>query len=429
MLLCLCLLTFLAETFLAWQQTIRYNGGYPSDVSLYIDIATKRPTPLRAINFLFSHLLDLFGNTLGIALLLGLAVALTVVANYLFLSYLLNRNGVCPNGGEGSTSSDKAQSTGLLLLVRRFLGLEHTYIGADRPRLLALSALMALFSGPVYIPGLMPYFYTHTLSKYAWQSPTQIVMMLFGILSLWLFLRMRDSYLEKIKPLQWILLTLGFLASAWAKPSFIMIFFPLMAVVLVWDFLFGSTRCPSLGKRFRNIFIVGSSVFPSMIYFLVLNSSVFGEATYGTSTGAKHVTIMLGRAYFNQDFNVPLSLLAGLLFPLLVLLFNLPALKNLRYSSGWLLLFIGIAEHFTFSESGWRTTHGNFAWGKKAGAYFLFLISLGKFLENLWNPEFLKNRPGLRKFYFGLGMILLALHVLCQLYYFYLLARGYNYLI
>ena len=290
----------------------------------------------------------------------------------------------------------------------------------------------------------MPYFYEKTLSKYAWQSPTQIMMMPLAVLALLLFFRIRERYFRQISPGQWLLLSLAFLASAWAKPSFIMIFYPLMAAILLRDLIFGRRECGSVGRRFRSVLILGCSALPGMVYFLYLNKAMFGGASGAAGAGASEaagaaasaaasggdgsVIIQFGRAYFNQDFSVPLSLLAGLLFPLLVLLFNLPALRDIRYASGWLLLLIGIAEHFTFSETGRRAAHGNFAWGKKAGAYLLFLLSIWKFAENCRDPQFLRRRPGLRRLYFVLGFVLLGLHVACQLYYFQLLLRGHHYM-
>ena len=413
----ICAAVFLAEAFLARRQSIRYGGGYMSDVSLYVKIARRNPTPTRAVNWLFSHLMDLCGNTLGIAVLLGLAVSLTMVANYLLLRYLFCSR-FPENGGRVSAFSDR--------------------------RLLEAASVAALFSGPVYIPQLMPYFYEKTLSKYAWQSPTQIMMMPLAVLALLLFFRIRERYFRRISPGQWLLLSLAFLASAWAKPSFIMIFYPLMAAILLRDLIFGRRECGSVGRRFRSVLILGCSALPGMVYFLYLNKAMFGGAPGAAGAGASEaagaaasaaasggdgsVIIQFGRAYFNQDFSVPLSLLAGLLFPLLVLLFNLPALRDIRYASGWLLLLIGIAEHFTFSETGRRAAHGNFAWGKKAGAYLLFLLSIWKFAENCRDPQFLQRRPGLRRLYFVLGLVLLGLHVACQLYYFQLLLRGHHYM-
>ena len=270
------------------------------------------------------------------------------------------------------------------------------------------------------------------------------MMMPLAVLALLLFFRIRERYFRRIAPGQWLLLSLAFLASAWAKPSFIMIFYPLMAAILLRDLIFGRRECGSVGRRFRSVLILGCSALPGMVYFLYLNKAMFGGASGTAGAGASEaagaaasaaasggdgsVIIQFGRAYFNQDFSVPLSLLAGLLFPLLVLLFNLPALRDIRYASGWLLLLIGIAEHFTFSETGRRAAHGNFAWGKKAGAYLLFLLSIWKFAENCRDPQFLQRRPGLRRLYFVLGLVLLGLHVVCQLYYFQLLLRGHHYM-
>ena len=71
---------------------------------------------------------------------------------------------------------------------------------------------------------LHEHFYSGTWPKYAWHSPTEIAMVLFAIISLHLFIRMFDDYMEHISFANWLGLVLAFFLSCWAKPNFILVF-------------------------------------------------------------------------------------------------------------------------------------------------------------------------------------------------------------
>ena len=162
------------------------------------------------------------------------------------------------------------------------------------------------------------------------------------------------NYLEGISIRSWILLAVTFFLSAWAKPSFIMAFFPAAAMVLLADVFrtvdiseIRDCRIVSKAYRFRQVVIMGLTMLPSCIYFLMLNQTLFGKDTQQASVEAgkeaSKVVIDLGRAYFNQDFSITLSIIAGLAFPLFVLAFNLKSLKKPEYAMRWLTVLWGYA--------------------------------------------------------------------------------------
>lgn len=296
-------------------------------------------------------------------------------------------------------------------------------------------SLVALFTGPIYIPRYMPYFYAKTQSKYAWQNPTQIMMTAFAVFALLAFYKVYENYMNRISVVSWCVLAIAFLLSAWAKPSFIMAFFPAAAIILLSDVFRKEPKWEGCKKvrRFRQVVIMGLTMLPSCIYFLLLNNTLFGKSTQEASVEAgkeaSKVVIDFGRAYFNQDFSITLSIIAGLSFPLFVLLFNLKSLKEQAYTVGWLTVLWGYAEHFTFSESGPRATHGNFAWGKKVAIYLIFVISMAKFMENLADPEFLRGKKNWKRAYEAIGIVLLGLHMFSQLMYLNHIGHGGKYMI
>lgn len=395
----LCLvLTFGMETILAYRQSILYHGKYFSDVALHLNIARRDQYTYRMIGFLVKYMDRITTSPWAIAVVLGLLVMLTVVGNYLVIRFLTRA---------------KIESR----------------IPAE------VLSLVALFTGPIYIPRYMPYFYAKTQSKYAWQNPTQIMMTVFAVFALLAFYKVYEKYMDGISVVSWCVLAVAFLLSAWAKPSFIMAFFPAAAMVLLSDVFWREPKWEGIGKanRFRQVVIMGLTMLPSCIYFLLLNNTLFGKSTQEASVEAgkeaSKVVIDFGRAYFNQDFSITLSIIAGLCFPLFVLLFNLKALKEQAYAVGWLTVLWGYAEHFTFSESGPRATHGNFAWGKKVAIYLIFVISMAKFMENLQDPEFLPGKKNWKRAYAAIGIVLLGLHMFSQLIYLNHIGHGGKYMI
>ena len=393
-LLC-CVGTFLSETFLAYRQIVLYNGKYLSDLSLHIAIARRDQYYYRMIGFLVNTMDHITTNPWALALSMGVLVLLTVIGNYFLIRFFTKRF---------TESRIPAQ----------------------------IMAVLVLYTGPIYIPKFMPYFYAKTQSKYAWQNPTQIMVTVFSVFALLAFYKVYEHYMEKISTKGWAMLALAFLVSAYAKPSFIMAFFPAAAMILLADLFRKDTGLKPM-SRFRQIFILGMTMLPACIYFLLLNNTVFGESrqevTSSAGGEASKVVIDLGRAYFNQDFSITLSILAGLAFPLFVLLFNLRELKKPEYAVSWLTVLWGYAEHFTFSETGPRATHGNFAWGKKVAIYLVFAVSMAKFIENLYDPDFLKGSRT-RKIAYGTALaLLLFLHFASQVVYLVHLGHGGKYMI
>lgn len=390
-----CLGAFLSETFLAYRQIILYNGKYLSDLSLHIRIARRDQYNYRMIGFLVNAMDRITTNPWAIALVMGILVLLTMVGNYLLIRFLTKR-------------------------------ITNSRIPAE------IMAVLALYTGPIYIPKYLPYFYAKTQSKYAWQNPTQIMVTVFSLFALLAFYKVYEHYMERVNLRGWVIVALSFLLSAWAKPSFIMAFFPAAAMVLLADLFRKDTGLKPVG-RFRQIFILGMTMLPACIYFLMLNNTLFGASAGRTATAsgkeASKVVIDLGRAYFHQDFSISLSILAGLCFPLFVLLFNLGELRKREYALGWLTLLWGYAEHFTFSETGPRATHGNFAWGKKVAIYLVFVLSMAKFVENLYDPDFLRGKKSFKILYATAGSLFLLLHMTSQAVYLLHLGRGGRYMV
>lgn len=396
-------LTFLMSLFLTYRQTIRYDGRYMSDFKAHINLSLSSPYNRRMIVILVKIMDAITHSTLGIAIIISIMASLTIIANYYLIKSVIQLN---------------SKKSGIL-------DNNDKYINVQRG-IMEIAALIGLFSGPIYIPRYLEFFYMKTQSKYAWQNPTQIMGTLFAILAFILFIKVYDDYLENFDFKKWLLVSLGFLLSAYAKPSFIMSFYPVVAILLIKDIVISNSKM-NFSEKFKKAFFLGSTMIPGFLYFLYLNSSLFGSGNDLDEEARSKVVIDFGRFYFDVDFNIGLSFIAGMAFPILVLVFNINLLKKPYILAGWLNLVFAYAEHFTFAEDGKRAGHGNFAWGKKIGIYIIFVISLGIFIQNIYDKKYLSNKKWLRYIYILAGALLISLHVICNLYYMWILLKGGDY--
>lgn len=380
----LVVMMYAVSTFMFYRQTINYNGGYKADTSIYVNMS-KEKHGVRLITWIYNWLYNLTGNTVLIALYMGLVVAITVLVNYAVMKWYLRTAG--------------------------FNDVPRVYLQA--------ASLMMLFTGSMYLPVLHARFYKASWCTYAWHSPTQQLMIMFGMLSLLMFLMIYENYMERISPALWIGLMITSTMSVWAKPSFMLVFIPTLIVV----FLIELAKHASEGgvwQRFIRLFIFGCSMVPSGILILILNGSIYGEGS------ENKVAMSVGGGF---GYNVWAAAFCGLLFPAIVFAINFRKFKELPFQIALGMLIMGITEWVVFHEVGTRGEHGNFAWGRQFGCYYFFLCAIVLFIQNLHDKDFLGGRKNLKICYFICAGAVLAIHVLSQMMHFYLMFRGHNYYI
>lgn len=362
------------------RQTIRYHGKYISDTIVYAQNLGD-VKECRMIAWIFGRLNELDGSYYAIAVFMSLVVAATVVAGYFFISFFLARENC-------ETDRWKIQ----------------------------LASFCMLFSGPIYIPGLHPHFYSYTWPKYAWHSPTEMAMVLFAIIALQVFVKTYDSYFEEIPLKRWLGLAVLLFLSAWAKPNFIFAFAPVLAVLLIADLI--RRREYKFIHRLRRVILLGSSILPAGIFILVLNHIEFSGSEEGEG-----IEIRVG--YFLRNMEHPeIAIFFSLAFALLVFIVNFRKIRDVAYQAAAGVFLAGTAEYLILVEGGKRINHGNFGWGRQVGEYLLFAFAIVMYMKNLHDKEFMADRPALRRIYLCAGGLLLAAHVISQLYYVLCLLRG-----
>ncbi|MCQ2546197.1 MAG: hypothetical protein MJ161_01445 [Clostridia bacterium] len=373
---------FAGFVMLFYRQCIRYNGGYISDTIVYAqDMGDLVHSRMMA--FILPWFYRLTGDYYVTAVFLSLIIIATIIASYMLISYLLERENVA----------------------------------AERWQIQAMS-LASLVATAIYIPGIYEHFYMETWTRYSWQSPTQQAMILFSLLSLLMFFRVYDSYMESIKPGQWTGLAVLLFLTAWAKPNFMMVFAPVVIIVFIADLV--RRKDYSVGHRLSRIVMLGMAFVPAGIFILVLNH-LEGSVN-------DHSEIVIRPFFFLEEIScVPLMIFCSLAFPLVVFAVNYRKLRDIYYRIICGMTLFGIGEYLLLAESGWKIDHGNFGWGREVAEYILFLAALVLALKNYRDKAFLADRPVMRKVYLAAIAVLLAGHIITGIVYLQLVARGHKY--
>lgn len=383
-LLVIIALCYICFRLFSWM-IVNRNDSYKADIRTYINIALEDPDRNNRLPLvLFRFLYGISESFFYIALYLAVEIGLLVLANNFFLR-----------------DYSKAD------------------FGDIRYRaLIEFFSIAMLFAGPIYIPKIHPMFYKGTFPIFAWHSPTQQMLTFFGVIGTIFFFRMLENYEDGIKWRDWIPAAIFFLLSGYSKPSYILDIVPAVVVLFVIE-LFMKNRL-DLKTKFLRLVAMGMSLVPSGIYLLILHYIIY---TRPNRRGNSDIVVSASR--FNGFVPLIIAICCSVSLPLIVLLFNhRKVFKDRRYALTILIAIMGLAQWGLFSETGWRSDHGNFTWGSTIGGYMFYLTSMSIILENLKDKNFLAGKKGLRTLYFIAVAASLALSLLSQLYYFYGIYMG-----
>ena len=273
----------------------------------------------------------------------------------------------------------------------------------------ALNLVMAF-----YVKAVNAYHYIGYQNATIWHNSTYICMKLLAVFVLWYFLKLMDSYKEKLPIKKWLVFTGLVALSTGIKPSFLMVFAPVMAIMLLIDWL--------KGAKFSKVFCFGLTVIPSLLIILWQNMVLFGSDT-GNSFIIKPFYTLAARSD-----NPKVALLFSVLFPAIVGIFHIKDVwKDKLYFGSLLVWGFGFLEVFLFVESGTRSKDSNFMWGYSISLFILFLISLVRWVRDLKNKEFLGKIKGIRYAYLIIAGATFAYHVYSGLWFFCILLSGATY--
>lgn len=273
----------------------------------------------------------------------------------------------------------------------------------------ALNLVMAF-----YVKAVNARHYIGYQNPTVWHNSTYICMKLVGVFVLWYFLKLINVYKDKLSVKQWIIFAGLVALSTGVKPSFLMVFAPVMAIMLLVDWI--------KGTKFSKVFLFGLAVIPSLLIVLWQNMVLFGEDTGNGFLIKPFYTLA------QRSDNPKIALLFSVLFPAIVGVFHIKDVwKDKLYIGSLLVWIVGFLEVFLFAETGTRSKDANFMWGYSISLFVLFLISLVRWIRDLKNKEFLGKYKLIRYGYLLVAGGTFVYHVISGIWFFGILLTGATY--
>ena len=243
--------------------------------------------------------------------------------------------------------------------------------------LMTAVTLVCLLVGPLYLRFYNPNYYLGQGSPNVWHNPTTLAvrpfMLLIGVKTLDYWdcgeeetVTLAGRPVKKTLALE-LLLTAALFVSTLMKPSFLMVYCPVCAVVILYRLV------KSRGRLFGKLVLQNLYFLPSLTLFLwqYIKIFIFG----GSGSGDSGIEIAFFKVARLHAPSVAVSLLLKMAFPFLVILiWRKKIFKDKLFQLVFAQALVGLAITWTFAETGRRLTHGNFGWGNILASSFLWIF-------------------------------------------------------
>lgn len=378
---CLCLAVYTAICFYLYYNQLLYpiTGKFEADTPVHVSMAVEDHFwySITAFVYLFFSLFSISKilTALMLAVATSLAVYLTaVLADRIFDAYDIT---VC------------------------------------RPVVYTL-AFLANFAMGFYVRRFNVQHYIGYQNANMWHNSTYTVMRVVALWALILYFDIVKSGDRSFKKL-WIYSMALALTTA-VKPSFLVVFAPVMAIGLLFDLIFRH-------DNFKNVFSLGLTVVPSLVVIVLQSMVLFGGDT-GNGYAISPFTALSQRGDHPK-----VTLILSILFPLMVFATHIKkAFSDRIYGYSLLTWLMGFLEVFLFTETGSRGGDGNFFWGYSIALFVVFLESAIIVVRDVYSW-----RAGV----LGLCMKICTIacgavfvwHALSGVWYLALLLKGYTYFV
>jgi len=225
-----------------------------------------------------------------------------------------------------------------------------------------LITLILLIVGPLDLPNYNMYYILGQWSPNIWYSPTFVMLKPFALLATFFIVKTLQN-----RSFKFLFITvLAAILSVFAKPSFIIVFLP--AILLFY--------------LLRPIYLSKYNTLLISILFLSTIGSILFQYSLLFSESNVHILIDPYGVWSKYSPSIFLSLLLGLGFPLLYLLFYTQRVYKNDYTLlSWIMTIISITVAILFAESGERYMHGNFFWSYATSLNLLYIFSLISFIK------------------------------------------------
>ena len=189
--------------------------------------------------------------------------------------------------------------------------------------------------------------------------------------------------------------------TALSKPSFVQMLFPAL-------FFLALFKMVKYGKA--AIWPVATVVL-SLVPSLLLMCLQAWVSFYSAKDSGSGVAIAFLKLYSRHSPNVFVSVMLGICFPLIMLLWSIRARKvSTAEVLAWIMYGVGWTQGALLIETGYRMLHGNFCWALNLSLFFIWFTALDRFISLAVE---LSNSPGdrERKWWFWCAVAVLLLHL------------------
>lgn len=369
----MCILWSILTLFHYHQAQYLTTGLFPSDLisHIYFGLGGTN-TSYSFVYSIFGFLYDLAGSPIYVAMLLSLVEVLVLFVTYKLLQFLF------PKGNE----------------IRHIL----------------LSVAL-FFVTPIYLFMINPYPHIGFVSPSVWHNSTYSFMKLFGLLIVFVYMKIERRYDRLFTVKDWFLLSFLFIVINSVKPNFIVTFAPVVFVYMCIDLF---TKRITLQKFLS----VASTLLPSF-FLLVIQYMIL----YTNDQGGNEIRFVFFDPIYYYNAHPFLGLFQSFAFPIFVYLTYYKYVHKMTHRIFYMAL-AGLLPYFFLIEYGPRQYHMNFIWGSH---FFLFLFFVATASEVYRYFKEHGHTIRIERIRFIVASGLFILHVVSGLYYFVLVNLGYSY--
>jgi len=230
-----------------------------------------------------------------------------------------------------------------------------------------LMTIVALTIGPFFIKSLNPHIYMGPGSPSVWHNVTLIMVKPFALLSVFYTIKFFKTNTYNY----FILAVVVSIISIFAKPNYIIVFLPSLAVYML------------LKKYFSR---------QQLIFALIIISLSVVALSYQFVNEYENSNPEEGRVIF--DFlgvwslytpSVIVSILMALGLPALISIFNFKSVKSNEYIKfTWLLVLFSTILFTCFAESGRRYSDGNFSWSWMISLGLIYIFTIIEYFKQYY---------------------------------------------
>lgn len=213
-----------------------------------------------------------------------------------------------------------------------------------------------IFIGTMFVPN----FYHNYLVPITYHNPTQQLNKVFAVAIWFIYCDLTFSKRSNWAPAKLALLSALCVASALAKPSFLIAFLPISGVIALFDLWH---------KRWHRVLGYALAMVPVTLVLLWQFGSHYGSSAKGGIVFAPLVV-------FSNPLQYLLALPMSLAFPIVTTIcFWKDARRSRSFRMAWVFMFVALFYALFLAEAK-DLQAGNFAWTAQTGAFLLYVESL-----------------------------------------------------